>query len=354
MSAKFFLRAFLCAYVAARSASAFSSTVPSALTKEAVGQRNEWRQPGTEIELPNFDLLFDRIQQASPLAKLVMEGNSRGRGFELIDDSRHYPELRWKKVEANERKTVHRIDKLDSFQNVKTPLLRFRSTIKGPCIGERFSNFIMDLDERKKWDDQIAYQEELYPIEDVQAVDRMVGDVDKFGRCVRVGVGYVLTKQGIISPREQLILGGHQEFSDGSTILWGTEMEDYHNHLLPPGQRHTRAKSHLFAATLAPTGPESFDVEYLLQMDVGGGLPNFMTTPAISDAVKKLFAHAKDYFEGEDIELFLKGEEEHRQLNDDINLMSSVQSDFDVEIVEDEFGLHHHALKDSESLLFTP
>jgi len=350
MAIKFSLRSFLCACTAISGVAAFSSIAPS-VTKAAVGQRNEWI-PGTEIELPNFELLFDRIQTASPLAKQVMSGDSQG-GFDTIDDSRHYPELKWKKVEANDRKVVHRIDKLDSFQGVKTPLLRFRSSIKGPCVGERFSNFIMDLEERKKWDDQIAYQEEMYPISDVQAVDRMVGDVDKFGKCVRVGVGYVQTKQGIISPREQLILGGHQQFDDGATILWGTEMEEYHNHLLPPGQRHTRAKSHLFAATLAPTGPYSFDVEYLLQMDVGGGLPNFMTTPAISDAVKKLFNHAKDYFEGEEVHMFLKSNNEEG-LKADTAVMNSIQSDFSVDIVEEDAHPHHHALIDSESLLFTP
>lgn len=329
---------------------AFSTGVE---TKAASVHRNEY-QPETEIELPNFDLLFDRVQQASPLSKLVMEGKSGG--FAAIGDKIHHPEPRWKKVEANDRNTVHRIDKLDSFQNIKTPLLRFRSTIQGPCIGERFSHFIMDLEERKKWDDQIAYQEEMYPIDDVAAVDAMLGDTDRFGNCVRVGVGYVKTKQGIISPREQLILGGHQEFQNGSTILWGTEMEEFHNHLLPPGQRHTRAKSHMFVATLAPTGENSFDVEYLLQMDVGGGLPNFITTPAIIEAVKKLFSHAKGYFEGEDIELFLKAkeEEEKQRLVSEIDLMNNMQTEFTVGIDEASVDAHHLALKDSESLLFTP
>ena len=65
-----------------------------------------------------------------------------------------------------------------------------------------------------------------------------------------------------------------------------------------------------------------------LQVDVGGGLPNCLTIHAISDAVKKRFAHGEGYFKSEDIEFFLKSEEEHKQLNDDINLMSSAQSDF--------------------------
>ncbi|KAL7471384.1 hypothetical protein ACHAXS_011673 [Conticribra weissflogii] len=314
------------------------------------GQRHQW-QPGVEIELPNFEALFDRIQTASPLAKLIMEGDSLQKegGFQAIDGS---TDLKWKRVEANAQKTVHRIDKLDSFQNIKTPLLRFRSTIKGPCLGERFSNFIMDLEERKKWDDQVAHVEEMYPINDLDAVNDVLGH-KKFGMCTRIGVGYTQTKQGIISPREQLIMGGMQEYDNGATILWGTEMEEYHNHLLPPGPRHTRAKSHLFAATLAPTGEDSFDVEYLLQMDVGGGIPNFMTTPALTDAVKKLFEHAKGYFEGgegSELDLYLKSKQEE---------MKFAEVDF-LEVRHQELldGLDHsddHGNAMNErSILFTP
>ena len=274
---------------------AFAFTADNrAIVNVPVTNRREW-QPRVEIELPNMGTIFERISLASPLAKLVMEGKS-GDGFAAIDDDIKHPELKWKKVEENKRKTVHRIDKADRFQNINVPLLRFRSSLKGPCIGERFSNFIMDLEERKKWDDQIAKVDEMYPIDDLDAINSLLGE--KYGSCARLGVGYSMTKQGIISPREQLICGGMQEFTNGATILWGTEMEEYHNHLLPEGQRHTRAKSHLFAATLAPTGPDSFDVEYLLQTDVGGGLPSFMTTPAVMDIVKKLFDHARDYFEG--------------------------------------------------------
>ena len=124
----------------------------------------------------------------------------------------------------------------------------------------------MDLEERKKWDDQVANVEEIYPIEDLDTVNAILSNQDKNGTCTRVCVGYTYTKQVIISPQEKLIMGGMQEYKNGATILWGTEMEEYHNHLLLPGQQHTRAKSQLFAATLAPTGPASFDVEYLLQM----------------------------------------------------------------------------------------
>eukprot|EP01083_Nonionella_stella_P231825 818355_1 len=340
---------------ASNDAFAFTTGGSSSVTSKApIASRHEW-QSGVEIELPNMEVLFDRISEASPLAKLVMEGNPVG-GFEALDDDIKHPELKWKKMESNKRKTVHRIDKADKFQNVKTPLLRFRSTINGPCIGERFSNFIMDLEERKKWDDQVANVEEMYPIEDLGAINTMLGDKLKYGTCARVGVGYTQTKQGIISPREQLILGGMQEYENGATILWGTEMEEYHNHLLPEGKRHTRARSHLFSATLVPTSSNSFDVEYLLQMDVGGGLPHFMTTPALTDAIKKMFDHAKTYFEGgEGSELDLHMKSMQKIEYSEIEILSNMGKDLlEAEIDLSEVHSHHHAMNDNESLLFTP
>lgn len=208
---------------------------------------------------------------------------------------------------------------------------------------------IMDLDERKKWDDQVAVNHELYPLDNVDVVNNLLGDSGKYGTCTRVGVGYTRTKQGILSPREQLILGGMQDYSNGSTILWGTEMEEQHNYLLPEGSRQTRAKSHLFAATLSPTSSDSFDVEYLLQMDVGGGVPNFLTTPAITDAVKKLFEHARGYFEEGEADLYLQSLTKEYS---EIEAFGSLNDDFsDAEI---EISDVHYHLNDNESLLFTP
>jgi hypothetical protein len=355
-SATISLCTILYACFAANDASAFTTggNARAAVSKAPIANRQEW-QSGVEIELPNLELLFDRIATASPLAKAVMEGNSEG-GLGAIDDDVKHPELKWKKMEENKRRTVHRVDKTERFQGVKAPLLRFRSSIKGPCIPERFSHFIMDIDERKKWDDQIARQEDLYPIDDLGVVDAMLCDQDKYGKCAKVGVGYTQTKQGIISPREQLILGGMQEFENGATILWGTEMEEYHNHLLPEGQRHTRANSHLFAATLVPTSPDSFDIEYLLQMDVGGGLPHFMTTPALTDAVKKLFEHTKSYFgggDGSDLDLYLKSRQQMEY--SDVEISGSTRDDLlDAEFDLSEVHSHHHVMNENESLLFTP
>lgn len=350
------LCAVLLARLAPRTALAFATGGSRAVRGVPISNRNEWQAPGAEIELPDLELLFDRVAAASPLARLVMEGDSSG-GFDSIDDNPKHTELKWKKVEENKRRTVHRIDKTDRFQNVKTPLLRFRSSMEGPCIGERFSHMMMDLEERKKWDDQIASVGELYPIDDTDAVDSLLGNTERYGTCARVGVGYMRTKQGILSPREQLILGGMQQFDDGAAILWGTEMEDRHNHLLPEGRRHTRARTHLSALTLVPTGASGFDVEYLLQVDVGGGIPHFMTTPAITDAVKRMFEHARKYFEGgegSELDMFLESQRRERA-DSEIKFSNGVEKYLlDAEIDLSEVDPRHHAMIDNKGLLFTP
>lgn len=209
--------------------------------------------------------------------------------------------MRWKTIESNKKRTVHHIEKIDNFMGLKVPIIRFRSSLKGPCVSDAFANFIMSLDEREKWDPQIADVRELYPILDLDAAN-VAMSFGKYGDCCRLGVGYCQTKSAFgISPREQLSLCGVQDFQDGSTVIWGTEMEDWHNHLLPEGERHARAKSHIFSTTLIPTSEDSFDVEYVLQMD-GGGLPSWITTPVIIDTVKGLFRYAENFFMGEGID----------------------------------------------------
>jgi len=213
-----------------------------------------------------------------------------------------HPEIKWKTVEANKKRTVHKIEKIDNFKGLGAPILRFRSSLKGPCVSDAFANLIMNLDERAKWDAQIADVRELYPIHDLDAANIAMG-FGKYGDCSRLGVGYCQTKAAFgVSAREQLTMCGIQDLPDGSTIIWGTEMEDWHNHLLPGNDedRHVRAKSHIFSTTLIPTGEDSFDAEYVLQMDLGGGLPNFLTTPVICDTVKSLFRHAEKFFQGQE------------------------------------------------------
>ena len=68
---------------------------------------------------------------------------------------------------------------------------------------------------------------------------------------------------------------------------------------MPDCERHTRAKSHLFARP-SPT-PDSFDVEYILQLEVGGKIPTFLTTPIMVETVKQMFNHAKKTFANEEI-----------------------------------------------------
>ena len=64
----------------------------SALFQEAptMQRTTPSKMDGIDIELPDFDELFGRIQQVSPLARQVItEGTTSGKkGFAGIDDSR--------------------------------------------------------------------------------------------------------------------------------------------------------------------------------------------------------------------------------------------------------------------------
>jgi hypothetical protein len=175
----------------------------------------------------------------------------------------------------------------------------------------------MDLEERKKWDLQIHDVKEVYPLNDLDHANIAMG-FGRYGDCSRLGVGFCQTKANLgISPREQLTLCGIQDFSDGSCIIWGTEMEERYDYMFPPGERHTRAKSHLFSTTLTPTGDNTFDVEYVLQLEVGGKLPVWLTTPIMTDSIKRLFQTAADFYaaegEGGALDQFLKAKEQEDQ-----------------------------------------
>jgi len=271
---------------------------------------------GHDIELPDFDELFGRIKQVSPLAKKVLESH----GNNANDSDLSQEPLKWKTIESNKKRFLHSIHKVDNYLGLGPPLLRFRATIDGPCLGTPFADFIMSLEEREQWDDQIAQVDELFPI-DASSATEFLGE-DKYGDCSQIGVGYCQTKSAFgISPREQLTVCGVQNFDDGSAMIWGTEMEeDLHNHLLPqiPGKkRPTRAKSHIFSTTLSPSAddPENkFDVEYCLQMCTGG-LPAFVTTPVMINTVKSLFNHAKTFYaggEGSELEAYLAALEKEK------------------------------------------
>merc|ERR1712232_861785 len=170
-------------------------------------------------------------------------------------------------------------------------------------MGNAFASFIMDLEERSKWDPSIKEVYEAYPIRDLDAANILMG-FGKYGDCSHLGVGYCQTKSYLAVPgREQLTLCGVQNFENGACVMWGTEMEDWHNHLLPSGKRMTRARSHLFSTALVPTGENTFDVEYCLQIDIGGNLPNWITTPILVETCKSLFRHAKHFYQNEESKL---------------------------------------------------
>ena len=193
---------------------------------------------------------------------------------------------------------VNQIQKLDMFDGISTPLFRFRSQLEGPCIGEFFGRFIMDLNERRRWDAQIESVDEIHSIQDLDAANQAMGS-GCYGKCSRMGLGHGTTKASFgITPREQLWLYGLQDFADGSSLIWGTDLGEEYNHLLPSGPRHTRARSHLFSAAMKPTEEGAFDIEYVLQLDIGGSMPTWLTNPVLVDTVKSLFKTAERDFAG--------------------------------------------------------
>jgi hypothetical protein len=281
----------------------FVSPVPPQASPQLMNKSSQSKSITTEslgIELPDFDQLFNKIKDISPLARSVINGQTHGesKGFAAIDDT-STSNLKWKRVESKKHSTVHQIDRVDNYNGLSVPLMRFRASLSGPCVGEYFGRFIMDLEARKTWDAQIEHVDELYPIEDLETANIAMGFGRQYGDLIRMGIGYAQTKAAVgITPREQLFRYGLQDFADGSCVIWGQEMDEKHNNLLPQGQRHTRSKSHIFSATLTPTSPESFDVEYLLQLDIGGKIPLWLTTPIMIDTVKNLFNVAKNEFSG--------------------------------------------------------
>ena len=198
----------------------------------------------------------------------------------------------------NKKRAVQQVDKLDKFQH-DTPLVRFRTTVEGPSdAAEHFCLFTMDVNHRAKWDPSIEQVYERYPINDLDVANILMGP--KYGDCTRLGIGYCQTKKYLAVPgREQLTMCGIQSIPETkSTLIWGTECEDWHNHLLPPGQRYTRAKSHLFSIAIQPTDDNHFDVEYCLQIDIGGSIPTWVTTPIVVETIKKQFKYAQKFYNG--------------------------------------------------------
>ena len=121
---------------------------------------------------------------------------------------------------------------------------------------------------------------------------------NKYGYCSRLGVGHCITKSNLgIDAREQLTLCGINNMDNGACVVWGVEMEEWHDHLFPEDtKRVTRAKSHIFSTTMVPTGVDTFDVEYVIQLEIGGKMPSWLTTPIVIDSVKRCFNCAQDFY----------------------------------------------------------
>jgi hypothetical protein len=290
---------------------------------------------GVDLELPHLPYVFDRILQVSPLARKVMTtttatgSDARSSMRAATSSTAEYgatPGHLWKLVESS---PLAHIDKIDSYQGRKAsaPLLRFRSTLEGPCLGECFASFIMDYDHRKQWDAQIDQVYEAHSVtHQLQEVQQHMLEAQRkhhhhnqdvnWGVCSRFGVGYCRTKASIVSPREQLTMCGIQDFEDGSCLIWGVEMDQpRHEPLMPRdnnnngnGKKLTRAKSHLFCTTLSPRpdtassagGRMSFDVEYVLQLEIGGKIPSWISGPVVTENVKQLLKCASSFYAGTD------------------------------------------------------
>ena len=255
-------------------------------------------EPDVKLKVPNFDSLFDEICKVSPLAKQAITEDKPG-GINAIDDAADV--YKWKVTDSNPNRLVSHIDKIDNFQKKGCPLIRFRSSLTGPTdhfdkTAICFSELISVASLRQKYDPTNDIVDTIYYADNLKELQGIQGD--KYGQITLFGIGYVKTKQSVVSPREQLTLCGIQYFpTSGASIIWGIELEEDQNHLFPKEQikRQPRSTSHIFSTTLVPTGENSFDVEYVLQLEVGG-FPGWLTGPVVAETVKKMFSFADGYF----------------------------------------------------------
>lgn len=250
---------------------------------------------GVKLKVPKFDVLFDELEKVSPLVKQALHEEKPG-GIAAIDDTADF--YKWKNMERHPNRLVSQVDKIDNFQNNGVPLIRVRSSLRGPLKqkGIYFSELISTTELRQKYDATNKMVDTIYSAADLEYVKKFQGD--NYGEPALFGVGYVKTKQSIVSPREQMTLCGVQNFPSGASMVWGVELEEDQDYLFPKDQpkRVPRSTSHLFAMTLIPTSEDTFDVEYVLQLDVGG-LPGWLVGPAVTETIKKMFRFAEKYCE---------------------------------------------------------
>ena len=239
---------------------------------------------GLSIDTPDPKEVMDAICEVSPLASNVIHGTE-------AEDA-----LKWTRIEDYTRRSnpsVATIEKVESYCGITTPLLRFRTHVNGPFKPGRFAALIMDVEQRSKWDPACESVNEIYPL-DLKEGNEVFGD---YGVVTRLGVGHCTTKPaagGLVSPREQMTFCGINEFQDGA-IVWGFEMPDDVD-LWPEGsKRKTRARSHLFSTTMKRT-ETGFDLEYCLQLEIGGKIPAWSTTPIVVQTIRSLFKYTHKYF----------------------------------------------------------
>jgi hypothetical protein len=204
------------------------------------------RDRGVKYLPPDVTELFDQIQLVSPLAKMAIENNQRRLGdFVCFDSSEKNHELQprgfeallqdedshWKILEKDRFGVVKHVDRIDKFNGLDAPLLRFRATLDGPCVADPLASLIMNLEERSKWDVQIQDVFEAHKIKDLSAANAAMGFA--YGDCYRLGVGYCRTKKNLgIDSREQLTLCGINKFLDGSSMIWGVELPERYEDVL--------------------------------------------------------------------------------------------------------------------------
>mmetsp|Transcript_17194 Transcript_17194/g.35401 ORF Transcript_17194/g.35401 Transcript_17194/m.35401 type:complete len:355 (+) Transcript_17194:205-1269(+) len=250
------------------------------------------------ISVPKSSSIMNEIKSVSPLATAVMTGRKVERD---MDD------LKWTMIEDNrsrKRRLVDTIEKIDNFNGISTPLIRFRKTIESsapykPHFLTHFASFLMDLEQRSKWDDTVKNVEEIYPLDLVSG--NALFSSPEHGILTRLGIGHCTTKPaagGLVSPREQLTLCGMNSYDENGGIIWGFECPDFMDDLLPPDlKRNTRARSHYFSTAVRPSSScTGFDVEYIIQLEIGGRIPAWSTTPVVIQTIKQLFKHAAVYY----------------------------------------------------------
>ncbi|KAL3768121.1 hypothetical protein ACHAWO_008289 [Cyclotella atomus] len=252
-------------------------------------------KPGVRIKVPNFDVLFEDICKVSPLARQALDDECPG-GLKALDkDADVY---KWKVTDSyNPNRLWKQIDKIDKFDNKIPPIVRLRSTLHGPNKrrGETFSDVFSRQELRNQWDMANDVVEEIYTgnLDELKQYQH-----EKYGTCSMIGVGYVKTKQSVVSPREQMTLCGVQNFPNGASIIWAVELEESQNFLFPECQpkRVQRSTTHLFSTTIVPVEDDTtFDVEYVLQLEIGG-FPGWLTGPVIVETIKKMFKWTDGYF----------------------------------------------------------